>query len=65
QGSADDDLFAVISVGSPNRYNHPNDEVLQRLDAMGFEILRTDTHGHIVFESSPQGLNVFYDTIDN
>jgi len=54
------DLYAVISVGSPNRYNHPTDEVLNRLDVMGFDILRTDTHGHIVFTSTVDGVELVY-----
>ena len=55
----EDELFAVISVGSPNQHSHPHDETLQRLDATGFTILRTDTHGHVVFESSATGLQLF------
>jgi competence protein ComEC len=48
--------YAVINVGSPNRYNHPNDDVLRRLKEMGFWILRTDQAGTIVFESTADGL---------
>ncbi|MCL2036883.1 MAG: MBL fold metallo-hydrolase [Oscillospiraceae bacterium] len=50
--------YAVISVGSPNNYNHPTDEVLKRLKSVGFEILRTDESGTIVFESSEDGLEI-------
>lgn len=40
---------AVVSVGKKNRYGHPSDEVLRRLEAIGAEVLRTDEIGNIVF----------------
>ena len=52
--------YAVVSVGSPNRYNHPNDDVLKLLDALEFSVYRTDVHGHIVFVSRPDELEIFY-----
>ncbi|MCL1788790.1 MAG: MBL fold metallo-hydrolase [Oscillospiraceae bacterium] len=57
-----DGIYAVISVGSPNRYNHPNDEVIRRLKEMNYSILRTDQAGTIVFESTQDGnLNIVHD----
>ncbi|MCL1903264.1 MAG: MBL fold metallo-hydrolase [Oscillospiraceae bacterium] len=54
--------YAVISVGSPNRYNHPTTDVLERLDDMHYSILRTDQAGTIVFESKEDGtLNIVRD----
>jgi competence protein ComEC len=50
--------YAVISVGSPNIHGHPTDDVLNRLDLLGFHVLRTDLNGTIVFESSAAGLEV-------
>ena len=50
--------YAVISVGSPNMYNHPNEETVKRLDALGYEILRTDVSGTIVFISDSDGVRV-------
>jgi competence protein ComEC len=47
--------YAVISVGSPNRHNHPTDEVLNRLEVTGFDVLRTDVHGSIIFVSTDDG----------
>lgn len=41
--------YVFISVGAGNRYGHPAEEVLQRLEAAGCEIYRTDTHGTIIF----------------
>jgi beta-lactamase superfamily II metal-dependent hydrolase len=50
--------YAVISVGSPNAYNHPRQEVLNRLTARGYEVLRTDLHGNIIFDVTGEGLKV-------
>ena len=41
--------YAVISCGEDNKYSHPNDEVLERLNNIGAEILRTDLKGDVVF----------------
>jgi competence protein ComEC len=49
-------LYAVISVEDGNSYNHPHDEVIRLLQALNFEIMRTDIHGTIVFESSSDGV---------
>lgn len=43
--------FAVISVGRKNRYGHPYQEVLDRLNAFGSRILRTDEDGDIAIVS--------------
>jgi len=40
--------IAVISVGRDNRYNHPHDDVMDRLERAGVVLYRTDIHGHIV-----------------
>ena len=50
--------YAVISVGSPNQYGHPHPETLKRLSETGYEILRTDESGTIVFISNSDGLEV-------
>jgi len=51
--------YAVISVGSPNSYNHPDDRVLNRLLDRNYEILRTDLHGNIVFDCGGEALEVY------
>ena len=39
--------IAVIQVGRKNRFGHPVEEVLERLEASGAKILRTDRDGDI------------------
>ena len=41
--------FVFISVGADNRYGHPNQEVLTRLDEFGCMVYRTDLNGTITF----------------
>lgn len=43
--------MAVISVGKNNRYGHPTEEVIKRIQDLGIEILRTDMDGEIIFGS--------------
>lgn len=40
--------IVCISVGKENRYGHPNQETLQRLDFYGCDVYRTDLHGDII-----------------
>lgn len=40
---------AIISVGADNRYGHPAQEVLDRLNSAGCAIYRTDQSGNIIF----------------
>jgi len=49
---------SVISVGN-NRYGHPTELVLERLQERSIQILRTDEKGDIVFRSD--GEQIFYD----
>jgi hypothetical protein len=41
--------YAVIQVGAKNPYGHPAPEVLQRLNAAGAAVYRTDTDGEVIF----------------
>lgn len=41
--------YAVLSVGLNNDYNHPNDEIIQRLKSNNIDIVRTDKSGNIMF----------------
>lgn len=44
--------LAAISVGKQNRYGHPAQETLERLDTAGTEIYRTDLQGTVVIHSN-------------
>ncbi|MED1600129.1 ComEC/Rec2 family competence protein [Alkalihalophilus marmarensis] len=46
---------AIISVGANNRYGHPNQSTIDRLQARGISIYRTDLNGSIVFTTSGSG----------
>ena len=41
--------YTIISCGAGNSYGHPHGEVLERLSAVGSEVLRTDLEGSIYF----------------
>ncbi len=42
---------SVIMCGEDNPYGHPHDVVMDRLNATGTDIYRTDIHGHIIIET--------------
>ena len=42
--------LAVISVGK-NSYGHPRDEILEKLEKAGVQVLRTDKEGTIKIKS--------------
>ena len=43
--------FAVISVGRKNRYGHPHQEVVDRIQSLGITLFRTDINGDVEFIS--------------
>lgn len=43
--------IAVISCGEGNKYGHPHDETLEKLEKAGVTVYRTDTQGTIVLKS--------------
>jgi competence protein ComEC len=47
--------LAIVSAGSGNRYGHPHRPVIDRLDAVGVRVLRTDRHGTIVVRGYGDG----------
>ena len=43
--------YGVVSVGSENKYGHPNQETLDLAAKENVEVLRTDMMGRVVFET--------------
>jgi competence protein ComEC len=50
--------FAAISVGRENGFGHPSPEVLERLEAAGVRVYRTDRDGAITATTDGQTLTV-------
>lgn len=50
--------YAVISVGTNNRFGHPHMETIQRLIGQNSKIYRTDQQGAIVFTTDGRRLTV-------
>lgn len=48
--------YAVISVGKDNKYNHPHQEILDRLNQFQIPILRTDEKGTIKIKSNGEDI---------
>ena len=53
-------LLTVISCGRNNRYGHPHTELLERLEASGTDILRTDRVGAITVTDRGGELRVWW-----
>jgi competence protein ComEC len=47
--------LAIVSVGTRNRYGHPDPGVVDRLARYGVRVLRTDRNGSIVVRVAPDG----------
>jgi competence protein ComEC len=50
---------AVISVGENNRYGHPNQEVIERLQAISRKIYRTDVNGAVIVDIEPREMRIW------
>ncbi len=50
--------YGVISVGKDNDYHHPHQVTLDKLQAAGVKVLRTDQNGDITFTSDGNNLIV-------
>lgn len=46
----------IVSAGQNNRYGHPSEEVIDRLNARDIEILKTYEEGTITFESDGESI---------
>ncbi len=57
--------IVVISVGARNSYGHPAPEVLERFEAIGARIYRTDRDGAIIVRTSGKRMQVSTTTNEN
>ena len=48
---------SIISVGILNKFKHPSEEVVKRLEDFGSEIYRTDKYGALIFESDGESIS--------
>lgn len=49
---------AIISVGKDNKYGHPKQAIIDRLNKMGIKIYRTDLNGTILITSDGEKNNI-------
>ena len=47
--------IALIGVGENNKFGHPNEGVLERLENLGIQIYRTDKNGEIMLNIDSKG----------
>ena len=47
--------WGIVSCGQDNRYGHPKPALLERLEAAGVEVLRTDRHGAVILRWGADG----------
>lgn len=50
--------YAIVSVGKENKYNHPNEEIINRWKSVGAEIYLTSTSGTITIESDGEEIQI-------
>ena len=50
--------YAVISIGTGNKYGHPHSEAMARLAGTGAAIYRTDENGTIILESDGEEIYI-------
>ena len=51
-------IYAIVMVGSGNKYDHPYIDILNKWENSGAKIYRTDINGNIVVSSNGQNLNI-------
>lgn len=51
-------MYALISCGVNNRYNHPSQEVIERLNKKNIKIYRTDKDGEVVMRITEKEIAV-------
>ena len=51
-------IYALISCGLNNRYNHPSQEVIERINKKGIKLYRTDEYGDVVMRIREKDIEV-------
>lgn len=51
-------IYALISCGLNNRYNHPSQEVIERINKKGIKLYRTDEYGDVVMRITEKDIEV-------
>jgi len=57
--------YAVISVGKDNKYGHPSNEILDRLESRNIEVFRTDSQGTIIATGDGRDITFNVNAIEN
>jgi len=57
-----DPAYAIISCGTENSYGHPHEEVLERFEHLGVQVLRTDEQGTLVAVSDGEDIQIYRNT---
>jgi len=50
--------IAIIQVGADNRYGHPHEEVMDRLEAANIRVYRNDLHGNIILTTDGTDIDI-------
>lgn len=50
--------LSVISVGQSNKFGHPREEILQRLEERNIPIVRTDLQGAVILQTDGKNISI-------
>ncbi len=53
-----DPSIAIISTGDFDKFGHPHVETLDKLNAKGIDVLRTDEGGHIIIKTNGESFDI-------
>ena len=50
--------YGIIEVGSNNKYNLPNNEIIKRWECVGTKLYRTDINGNIILKTDGKNITI-------